>query len=371
MIISTSKENFVKEIQRIQSGMNVKPGSLPILQNFLLETVEDGVVISFTDLEMSLRHFIPLSVSEQGSVTVPVKKFMEIINNLGNNDKITISSDEAHRIKIKSGNSQIKMAGTGKEDYSAIPDIDTSSLFSVPALKISEMINATLFSASTESDRQFLNGLLWKYKEGSFSMVATDGRRLAVKTVSGIKSQQEFSVIVPSKILNELTKFLKTSGLKEDASMQVSVSSNQIGFIIGKTSFLSRLAEGTYPAYEQIIPQTHEHEAKADSEALLAVTKRASICTSDRTSKVIYTFNNGVLKVNSSSQNMNMEFEDEIPVSYEGEEFQISFNPNFIMDILKNLPAGEVIMQFKTATTPALIKTAAEETPLYIVMPLR
>ena len=231
------------------------------------------------------------------------------------------------------------------------------------------MINSTLFSASTENDRQFLNGLLWKYKEGKFSMVATDGRRLAVKTVSGIESQQEFSVIVPSKILNELTKFIKSSSLKEDASMQVSVTGNQIGFILGKTSFLSRLAEGTYPAYEQIIPQSHEHEAKADSETLLAVTKRASICTSDRSIKVTYTFRNNSLLVTAASQNM--DFEDEIPVSYEGDEFQISFNPNFIMDILKNLPAGEVIMQFKTHGSPALIKTAAEETPLYIVMPLR
>lgn len=369
MKITTSKEKFVKEIQTIQSGMNVKNGTLPILQNFLIETESDGVRIVFTDLEMAVSHFIPLTVVEPGSVTVPIKKFMEIMTNL-RTDEVTISSDEAFRITIQSGKSRVKIGGTAKDAYPAIPEIDSSHSFSIPAVMASEMINATLFSASTESEdsRQFLNGLLWKYKDGKFSMVATDGRRLAVKTTAMVKSEQEFSVIVPPKILNEINKYIKSAGLKEDAVMQVSISSNQIGFMLGKTSFLSRLTEGTYPAYEQIIPQTHEVEVWADSGALLSVTKSASVCTSER-GKVQYTFRSGAVTVNASSQNM--DFEDEIPVSYEGEEFQISFNPVFIMDILKNIPAGQVICQFKTATTPALLKTQADETPLYIVMPLR
>ena len=369
MKITTSKDKFVKEIQSIQSGMSSKNGTMPILQNFLLETVEGGAKIVFTDLEMAVRHFVPLNVVEPGSVTIPTKKFMEIISNLGNKDEITISSDESYRITIQSGRSRIKMGGTSKDDYPAIPEIDNTFVFDIQAQKAASMINSTLFSASTENDRQFLNGLYWKYKEGKFSMVATDGRRLAVKTVSGIQSQQDFSVIVPSKVLNELTKFIKTTGMKEDALMQVSISSNQIGFVLGKTSFMSRLTEGTYPSYEQIIPQDHEYEARADSETLLAVTKRASICTNERSSKVSYTFRPGSLTVTATSQNM--DFEDEIPISYEGNEFSISFNPMFVMDILKNIPAGEVIMDFKTSIAPALLKTAAEETPLYIVMPLR
>ena len=369
MKITTSKEKFVKEIQTIQSGMNVKNGTLPILQNLLIETESDGVRIVFTDLEMAVRHFIPLTVVEPGSVTVPIKKFMEIMTNL-RSDEVTLSSDEAFRVTIQSGKSRVKIGGTGKDEYPAIPEIDSAHSFPVPALKVSEMINATLFSASTESEdsRQFLNGLLWKYKEGIFSMVATDGRRLAVKSTASVKSGQEFSVIVPPKILNEINKYIKSAGIKEDAVMQVSISSNQIGFVLGRTSFLSRLTEGSYPAYEQIIPQSNEVEVLVDSGALLSVTKSASVCTSDR-GKVQYTFRKGVAVVNSSSQNM--DFEDEIPVTYEGEDFQVSFNPAFIMDILRNIPAGQVVCQFKTATTPALFKTQAEETPLYIVMPLR
>lgn len=369
MKITTSKENFVKEIQTIQSGMNAKNSTMPILQNFLLETEEDGVRISFTDLEMAVKHFIPLTVVEHGSVTVPIKKFMEIVTNLRSKEEITISSDESFRITLQSGKSRIKMGGTKKDEYPAIPEIENGISFSLPAIKAAEMINATLFSASNEEDRPNLTGLLWKYKEGVFSVVATDGRRLAIKTTSSIQCSQEFSVIVPSKIMNELTKYIKSAGIKDDAIIQVSVSSNQIGFQIGKTYFMSRLTEGTYPAYEQIIPQTHEVEARIDSDALLAVTKSASICTMDGSRKVKYSFSKGILTVNSSSQNM--DFEDELPLSYEGEDFQISFNPFFIMDILKNVPAGEIILQFKTPTTPALLKTAAEETPLYIVMPLR
>lgn len=369
MKITTSKENFVKEIQTVQSGMNAKSGTLPILQNFLMETAEDGVNISFTDLEMAVRHFITLTVIEPGSVTVPIKKFMEIVTNLGNKEDITISVDDSSRITIQSGRSRIKMGGTKKEEYPALPNVMDGHSFSINALKACDMINSVLFSASTDSDRQFLNGLYWKYANGNFSMVATDGRRLSIKTVSGVQSDKDFGVIVPSKILNELTKYIKSSGLKEEAMMSVNITQNQIGFVLGKTSFVSRLAEGNYPDYEKIIPNEHSMEAKADAETLLAVTKRASICASDRTSKVTYTFRTGSLTVNSSSQNM--DFEDEIPVSYEGDEFQVSFNPFFIMEMLKVLPAGEVVMRFRSGTAPALFTIASEEAPLYIIMPVR
>jgi len=370
MKITTSKENFVKGIQTIQSGMTVKAGSLPILQNFLMETEDQGIRIIFTDLEMAIKHFIPVNnVEQQGSVTVPIKKFMEIIQNLNDASDITFFSDESHRISINSGKAKFKIGGTSKNDYPAVPEVDETNSFTLPALKVAEMIDSTIFSVSTEDEKYFLKGLLWKYENGNFSMVATDGIRLAVNTVTGVKANKEFKVIVPPKILTELSKFIKSSGFKEEDNITVGLSSNQIGIRIGKTVFISRLTEGTFPAYERIIPQSHDYQVIADVQSLMAVTKRAAICANERTGSVKYTFRNGVLIVNSSSQNM--DFEDEIPVKYTGEEFQIVFKPKYILDILKSISANEVVAEFKSSTLPALIKTTAENGAIYIVMPLR
>jgi DNA polymerase-3 subunit beta len=261
------------------------------------------------------------------------------------------------------------MGGAPKNDYPVTPDIDESDSFKVPAKTLADMINNTIFSASTEDDRHFLNGLLWKFEKDVFSMVATDGRRLALNSTKAVKAKKEFKLIVPSKILGELSRFIKNSGAQDKDEVTVGLASNQIGFKIGKTVFVSRLVEGNFPAYEQIIPKSHEISVDLSVAALMAVTKRAAVASNERTGSVKYTFKDGALVVNSSSQNM--DFEDEIPAGYKGKEFSISFNPKFVMDILKVAGEGEVTAEFSSPATPALLRVKGKEGPLYIVMPLR
>ena len=369
MKITTNRETLIKGIQTIQAGVSSKTGTIPILQNFLMETEEKGVRVVFTDLEMAVKHYIPVSVKSEGSITVPIKKFMEIVQNLGEEADVNLAVDESNRISILSGKARFKMGGAPKNDYPVIPDVEESNSFKVPAGTLAEMINSTIFSASTEDDRHFLNGLLWKYEKDTFTMVATDGRRLALNSTKAVKAKKEFKLIVPSKILGELSRFIKNSGVKDGDEVTVGLASNQVGFKIGKTVFVSRLVEGNFPAYEQIIPKSHEISIDMSAPALMAVTKRAAVASNERTGSVKYTFRDGALVVNSSSQNM--DFEDEIPAGYKGKEFSISFNPKFVMDILKVSGEGEVTAEFTSPSTPALLRVKGKEGPLYIVMPLR
>ena len=359
MKINSNRETLIKGIQTIQAGVSSKTGTIPILQNFLMETEDKGVKVVFTDLEMAIKHHIPVEIKGEGSITVPIKKFMEIVQNLGEDSPVNIAVDENNRISILSGKSRFKLGGAPKNDYPVIPDLDESNSFKVPAKLLADMINSTIFSASTEDDRHFLNGLLWKYEKDSFSLVATDGRRLAIASTSK----------VPAKILGELSRFIKGAGVKDADEVTVGLSSNQIGFKIGKTVFISRLVEGNFPAYEQIIPKSHELEITVNAEKLMAVTRRAAICSNERSGAVKYTFKPGALVVNSASQSM--DFEDEVEVDYKGKEFQISFNPKFIMDILKSAGAGEILAEFTSPATPALLRLKGREDLLYIVMPLR
>ena len=369
MKINSNREILIKGIQTIQAGVSSKTGTIPILQNFLMETEDKGLKVVFTDLEMAIKHHIPVDIKGEGSITVPIKKFMEIVQNLGEDSEVNISVDENNRISILSGKSRFKLGGAPKNDYPVIPDLDESNSFKVPAKLLAEMINSTIFSASTEDDRHFLNGLLWKYEKENFALVATDGRRLAISTSKKIKAKKDFKVIVPSKILGELARFIKGGGVKDADEVTVGLSSNQIGFKIGKTVFISRLVEGNFPAYEQIIPKSHEIEIDLNAAKLMAVTKRAAICSNERSGAVKYTFKSGTLVVNSASQSM--DFEDELEIPYTGKEFQISFNPKFLMDILKAADDSEITLEFTSPATPALIKMKGREDLVYIVMPLR
>lgn len=369
MKINSNRENLVRGIQTLQSGVSAKSGTIPILQNFLMETEGKGLKVVFTDLEMAIKHHINVDIKTEGSITIPMKKFMEIVHNLGEGAEVNISADESNRVAVTSGKSKFKLSGAPKNDYPVIPDLDETNSFTIPAGLLSSMISGTVFSASTEDDRHFLNGLLWKNEKEKFSLIATDGRRLAVASTETLNIKKEFKIIVPSKIMNELAKFIKSAAIGEKENIIVGLSSNQIGFKVAKTVFISRLIEGNFPAYEQIIPRNKEISVEINSEKLMAATKRAAICATERSGAVKYTFKKDVLVINSASQTM--DFEDEIEVDYKGKEFQVSFNPRFILDLLKVVGGKNVVFDFSTPATPVMIKISGNSDFIYIVMPLR
>ena len=369
MKINSNRENLIKGLQTIQAGVSSKTGTIPILQNFLMETEDKGLKVVFTDLEMAIKHHINVDVKTEGSITIPIKKFMEIVQNLGEESDVNISVDDSNRVAINSGKSKFRLSGAPKNDYPVIPDLDENNSFKMPAGIMSEMISGTIFSASTEDDRHFLNGLLWKYEKDLFSVAATDGRRLALASTDKVKMKKDFKIIVPSKILNELVKFIKSADIADKEEVLVGLSSNQIGFKIAKTVFISRLIEGNFPAYEQIIPKTKEFSVEINTPKLVGVTRRAAICPNERSGAVKYTFKKGMLIVNSSSQTM--DFEDELEVDYKGRDFQVSFNPKFILDILKNAGEKNIVLDFNAPTTPVMARIPGNEDFIYIVMPLR
>ncbi|MBI4657098.1 MAG: DNA polymerase III subunit beta [Elusimicrobia bacterium] len=369
MKINSNRENLLKGIQRIQSGVSSRLGTIPILQNFLMETEDSGLKVVFTDLEMAVKHYINVDIKSDGSITVPIKKFAEILHVLNEEEEISVSVDDSNKVYINSGKTKFKLIGSPKSEYPVIPDMDETNLFRIPAEILLDIILKTIFSAATEDDRHFLNGLLWIYEKNKLSIVATDGRRLALISNNEIKAKKDFKVIIPSKVLNEVGRFIEAMNSPKSEDVLIGISTNQIGFKTGKTMFISRLIEGNFPAYEQIVPKNRETSIEINTEKLLATTKRAAICSNERGGAVKYTFKKGVLIVSSSSQNM--DFEDELDIDFKGKDFQVSFNPRFLIDILRNIGIPKVALDFTVPSSPVVIRPPEKENLLYIVMPLR
>ncbi len=371
MKITISKEDLAHGVQAIQSAMSSRT-TLPILLNFLLETENNKVKVVSTDLEMGVKHYLKADIESDGSITIPAKKFADILHSLPDSQEVDLSVDAGGKISLRCGRSLFGIIGSPKSEYPVLPDFNKTNAFELPAAVIGEMVKQTIFAASSDETRHVLNGVFWAAKKGILEMVATDGRRLAVCMRKILPKDKEFSVIVPTKVLTEFLRLLGVLEIQkgDDEMMWVAVTDNQITFQLKDTTLLSRLVGGSFPNYEQVIPTKRDVVFTAPTKDLLAVTKRAALCAVDRGGSVKYALKKGVLNVSSSSQNN--EFTEELFVDYPGEDFTVAFNQQFIVDALKHIDTEKTAVAMTSPINPALFEPAdGERDYRFVVMPMR
>jgi len=370
MKIHCSKEELAYGVETIQAALSART-TLPILLNFLLETENLKVKVVSTDLEMGVKHYISAEVESDGSITIPAKKFSDILRSLPDEKEVELSVDAGGKVQLKCGRSVFGIIGAPKSEYPVLPEFSKQNAFEMPVALLREMVGKTLFAASADETRHVLNGVFWSVKKGFLEMVATDGRRLAIMAKQALPKEKDFQVIVPTKILSELQKLLNTyeDGKEGSDKILIYVTENQIAFQLKTTTLLSRLVGGSFPNYQQVIPSKKDITVLAKTKDLLAVTKRAALCAVDRGGSVKYTLKKGSLYVSAASQNL--EFNDEIPLEYSGEDFQISFNPQFVIDAIKHIESEKVKISLTTPVNPALFEPSQGEDYRFVVMPMR
>ncbi len=371
MKITIGKEELARGVQTIQSALSSRT-TLPILLNFLMETENKHVKVVSTDLEMGVKHYIKAEIETDGSITIPAKKFADILHSLPESQDIEITVDAGGKISLKCGRSRFWIVGSPKSEYPILPEFNKTSSFELPAGVVAGMIRKTIFAASSDETRHVLNGVFWAAKKGTLEMVSTDGRRLAVCAKKIISKDREFSVIVPTKVLSELLRLIALFEIEgsDDEKMLIAVTENQITFQLKGTTILSRLVGGAFPNYDQVIPTKREVVFSAPTKDMLAVTKRAALCAVDRGGSVKYSLRKGVLHVTSSSQNN--EFNEDVSIDYGGVDFSVAFNPQFIIDALKHIDADVVTVAMTSPVNPALFEPAGGEGDYkFVVMPMR
>ncbi len=371
MKITISREELVRGVQTIQSALSSRT-TLPILLNFLMETEDKRVKVVSTDLEMGVKHYVKAEIETDGSITIPAKKFADILHSLPDSQDIELAVDVGGKISLKCGRSRFGIIGAPKSEYPILPEFNKASSFELPAGVVAGMIQKTIFAASSDETRHVLNGVFWAAKKGTLEMVSTDGRRLAVCSKKVIPKDREFSVIVPTKVLSELLRLITLLEIKEndDEKILIAVTENQITFQLKETTILSRLVGGAFPNYDQVIPTKREVVFSAPTKDILAVTKRAALCAVDRGGSVKYALKKGFLHVTSSSQNN--EFNEDVAVDYGGVDFSVAFNPQFVVDALKHIDTDTVTVAMTSPVNPALFEPAGGEGDYkFVVMPMR
>ena len=368
MQIVCSKAELLKGIQIVQSAVSSK-STLPVLTNILIETKTNQLKLAATDLEVGVRCFIKAEVVKEGALTVPAKTFSDFVKTLPDNQEIKITTEDATRMDVRSGKTRCVLLGLPKEDFPVLPEFPEDNSVAMEAKTLLEMIRKTSFAASTDETRYILNGVYFILDKGIARMVATDGRRLSYMARPVQEKKTNVSVIIPSKAIREVERLLVTEGLGADV-VKISVTENQVAFKLLDTVVISRLIDGHFPNYDQVIPKSAEIRVQLAAKDLLMMTQRAALGSGDRGGAVRFILEKGRLRATGSAQGR-VEVEDELPVDYAGATLEIAFNPQFVVDVLKNGDASQVWLELTTSLNPGVIRPVGDDQMLSVIMPMR
>jgi DNA polymerase-3 subunit beta len=358
--------------EKLQEGLAAVAGSiptrttLPVLSNLLLETEEGGVRLSGTDLDTAVSVTVPAEVEEPGAITVPARKLQEIAREL---PPAPVSmATQGDGISITSGRSRFRLNGLPKDEFPAFPTVSFENSWKLSGKELSQLIAHVSFAVSTEETRPILNGVLWELGEGEMRMVATNGHRLAKMTIPRESGPGEGELIVHPRALSQVQKLFGP-----DDEVEVGRSENHLGFRGRSVLIFTRLIEGPYPNYEQVIPKDNDKSMIADKAALTGAIRRMAIVASDQTHRIRLSLGGPMMKFSVQTPDLG-EAAEELPVEYEGDPLEIGFNANYLLELLRYMPTDEVKMSFRAPERAATLQPVGnEDTPdfLCLVMPLR
>jgi DNA polymerase-3 subunit beta len=367
MRFTISREKLQEGLAAVTASIPAKT-TLPVLANILVETTERGIRLSGTDLDIAVSTEVVADVETQGAITIPAKKLGEIARELPPSP-VKISASGEQRVSLECGRSRFKLLGLPRDEFPSFPTVRFNESWRVRSSDLQKLIAHTSFAVSTEESRPILNGVLWELRPEFMRMVATNGHRLSkmelpIASVGAPSSD----LIVPPKALEQIRRLFPA-----DEELEIARGDNHLGFRSPFTSVFTRLIEGPYPNYEQVIPKDNEKIAVADKQALAGALKRMSVIASDQTHRIRMSFNAGMVKFSVQTPDLG-EAQDELPVRYDGDPLDIGFNATYLLEILKYIPTEEVKMTFKAPERAATFEPEAWTDSakfLALVMPLR
>jgi DNA polymerase III subunit beta len=358
--------------ENLQEGLAAVGGSiptrttLPILSNLLVETEEGGVRVSGTDLDTAVSVHVPAEVQEPGAITAPARKLQEIARELPPAPADVATQGDG--LTITSGKTRFRLNGLPKDEFPAFPSVPFQESWTLTGKHLNQLISHVSFAVSTEETRPILNGVLWELRESEMRMVATNGHRLAKMTLPREGGSGTGDLIVHPRALGQVQKLFS-----HDEEVQVGRSDNHLGFRGRGVLIFTRLIEGPYPNYDQVIPKDNDKSLVAEKAALTAAIRRMAIVASDQTHRIKMALGGSVLKFSVQTPDLG-EAAEELSVEYQGDPLEIGFNANYLLELLRYMPSAEVKMTFRAPERAATMEPIGnEDTPdfLCLVMPLR
>lgn len=367
MKLTISKEQIIQGLQAVQNIVSNRT-TLPVLSNVLLRAEGNRLDLTATDLDVTISSAVEATVEKPGAITLPAKKLFGIVRELPS-QQVDMELDDKNFCRITAGASFYKIHGLPAEEFPAFPKFEENRKLTIAQDKLRGLLRKTSFAISTDESRFVLNGIFFSLKEHTITLVATDGRRLALAEEEvDIAPSSQGECIVPSKAITELNRLLQTQN-----DVEIRFTDNQAAFTLQgdkgySTIIITKLIEGNYPNYKQVIPGEAKERIALVREELLQALRRAEIMTSEKSNSVKLNFSKNKLEITANTPDVG-EARESIAVNYKGNDIAIAFNPIYMMDPLKNLDNDEVYLELIDELSPGLIKINGPF--LYVLMPMR
>ncbi len=362
MKFSVSKEKLLAGLQTVQNVVSTRT-TLPILSNVLLQAEGDQLRLTTTDLDVGVSGGITAQIEKPGATTLPARRLANIVRELPAAE-IIVEVDSKNVASIRCGQSFFKILGLPEEEFPPLPKQTDARTFTIGQGILRDALKKTSYAISTDETRYVLNGILFSFKENKLTLVATDGRRLALVDLEvEFPRSQEIDIIVPTKAVTELGRLLGDEG-----DVRLSVGENQVSFQINDTLLASKLIEGNYPNYRQVIPAEAKERVTLERELFLNAVHRVALLSSEKSNSVKLVFTKNNIEIAANTPDVG-EARESLAVAYKGREFSIAFNPEFLQAPLRVLTNDEVYLDMIDEMSPGVIKIQSPF--LYVLMPMR
>ncbi|MFH1679538.1 MAG: DNA polymerase III subunit beta [Candidatus Eisenbacteria bacterium] len=344
--------------------------TLPVLSNLLVDVKPEAITVVSTDLDTSVTTTVPANVASPGVITVPARRLGEIVRLLPD-APISIRLEEETKVRIECGETRYAIMGIAEEEFPKIPAIQSKEKITLPATTLRRMIGKTAFAVSKDETRPALNGIFWRIEPLRMEMVATDGYRLAKIEKTGkfpVKGRKEF--LVSPKALAQMVHLF---GDSQDAGVEITVDNNYLVFSFGGTVVYSRLLEGPFPRYEQVIPKNNTKIAIVERAGAVVACRRVAILSDTLTHQVQVTIDKESMVFRSNTPDLG-EATDHVAVEYGDDKMDIGYNATYLTDILKNIDGEKVMVRLDTPIKAALfepVEQEKDENYFCLLMPLR
>lgn len=376
MKFKINRNHFSNGLQHVLNIVSTRP-TLPILSNVFIKAEKDSIFLTTTNLDLGIRCGIQAEIEESGDVTLPVRKLAMIIRELPHVD-VSIDTDSEHQARIQSGGSRFRIMGMSTEEFPPLSDFKDQYHFVLPQDTLRRMLHSVSYAQSTDEGRHMLNSVFFKFEPGKLTLAATDGRRLALikEGLDKLDQAQSGSLILPAKTVVELERLLGKGDNVDIVfnerqvafTLNVDDENDTKGVVKGGIYLVSKVVEGKYPDYNQVIPKQTESRIKVERELLLECVSRAALVTSDKDNSISFNIKKDALEISALSTEYG-EAHESMAIQYQGENVTLAFNPAFIIDPLRALTHDEMIFEFKDDLSPGVFRTDGEF--LCVIMPLR
>ncbi len=362
MKLTVSKDAILEGLQNTQSIISVR-STLPVLYNVCLKAEQDRLWLTSTDLEVTVRTSVAAKVSRTGGTTLPARRIFSIFKELPVSE-IEIDVDDKDVATIRAGASFYKINGISEDEFPPLPKFQGNRVYSLEQAEFRNMLQATSYAASSDDSRPMLNGVLLSFKGGKLSVVATDGRRMAMwEQDAEMGRDMEGEWIVPSKTVSELLK-----ALKDEGKVRIQIAESQVSFEFGNLLTISKLVDHAYPNFRQVIPPGSDQRISLERELVMHAIRRVALLLTDRSGSITLSFSKDHLEVSAMATDVG-EARERVAIKYSGKDVTVAFNPDFLLDPLRNLSSDEISFEISDELSPCLIRN--DKPFLYVLMPMR